>query len=155
MARIPRSALPDGAYHLTSRGVDGAPIVCDDLDRLFLVGLIRGTVLTLDWLCHAWCLLTNHFHLVIEAPRASVSAGMKRINGLHAQRFNHRHSRRGHLFQDRFAARVIEDDDYLEAVCRYVLANPVRAGLTKRAEDWRWSGLGTPSFAPGSRIRRA
>jgi REP element-mobilizing transposase RayT len=80
---------------------------------------------------------------------------MKRINGLHAQRFNHRHGRRGHLFQDRFASWLIEDDEYLEVVCRYVLANPVRAGLTKRAEEWRWAGLGTPSFAAGSPLRRA
>jgi REP element-mobilizing transposase RayT len=155
MARIARSALPDGAYHITARGVDGAPIVIDDLDRLFFAALLRSTVVVQDWICHAWCLLTNHFHLVVEAPRLRVSAGMKRINGLHAQRFNSRHARRGHLFQDRFASQVIEDDDYLEAVCEYVLANPVRAGLTTRVEDWRWSGLGPPSFAPGSRLRRA
>jgi REP element-mobilizing transposase RayT len=155
MARIPRSELPDGVYHITSRGVDGAPIVVDDLDRLFFVTLVRSTVVGLDWVCHAWCLLTNHFHLVIEAPRVSVSAGMKRINGLHAQRFNHRHARRGHLFQDRFGARVIEDDDYLEAVCGYVLANPVRAGLTKRVEDWRWCGLGTPTVAAATASPRA
>jgi putative transposase len=155
MARIPRSELPDGAYHLTARGVNGGPIVLDDLDRLFFAALLRSTVLSLDWCCHAWCLLTNHFHLVVEAPRVRVSAGMKRINGLYAQRFNHRHARRGHLFQDRFASWVIDDDDYLTAVCNYVLANPVRAGLTERAEDWRWAGLGTPSFADGSPLRRA
>ena len=153
MARIARSSLPDGAYHITSRGVDGAPIVVDDLDRLFFAKLVRATVVELDWICHAWCLLTNHFHLVLEAPCARVSTGMKRINGLHAQRFNQRHGRRGHLFQDRFAAWVVEDDDYLEAVCHYVLANPVRAGLTKRPEDWRWAGLGPPSFAEGSALR--
>jgi putative transposase len=154
VARIPRSALPDGAYHVTSRGVDGAPIVRDDFDRLFFVGLVRGTVALHDWLCHAWCLMTNHFHLVVESPHAPLSAGMKRINQLHAQRFNRRHDRRGHLFQDRFASYPIDDDEYLEAVCRYVLANPVRAGLTARVEDWRWAGLGVPSFAAGSPTRR-
>ena len=155
MARIPRSALPDGAYHITARGVDGAPIVLDDLDRLFFARLLRATVATFDWSCRAWCLMTNHFHLVLEARRADVSAGMKRLNGLHAQRFNHRHARRGHLFQDRFASWLIDDDEYLEIVCHYVLANPVRAGLTSRPEDWRWAGLGPPSFAAGSRLRRA
>ncbi|MDQ3823748.1 MAG: transposase [Actinomycetota bacterium] len=155
MARVPRSALPDGAYHITARGVDGAPIVLDDLDRLFFARLLRSTALTLDWGLHAWCLLTNHFHLVVEAPRIRVSAGMKRINGLYAQRFNLRHARRGHLFQDRFASWVIEDDDYLETVCGYVLANPVRAGLVRSVEEWRWAGLGIPSFAPGSPLRRA
>ena len=63
-------------------------------------------------------------------------------------------TRRGHLFQDRFASWVIEDDDYLEVVCGYVLANPVRAGLVECVDEWRWSGLGLPSFAPGSRLRR-
>jgi putative transposase len=155
MARIARSALPDGAYHITARGVDGEPIVRDDFDRLFFARLLRGSIAAFGWDCHAWCLLTNHFHLVLEARRAEVSAGMKQLNGLHAQRFNHRHARRGHLFQDRFASWVIDDDDYLEVACEYVLANPVRAGLTARAEDWRWSGLGAPSFAPGSRLRRS
>ena len=155
MPRVPRSSLPDGVFHVTARGVDGAPIVADDLDRLFFVALVRGTVSAFEWACHAWCLMTNHFHLVVEAPQPRVSAGMKRINQLHAQRFNRRHDRRGHLFQGRFAAFVIADDDYLEAVCRYVLANPVRAGLTERVEDWRWAGLGTPSLAEGSPLRRA
>ena len=155
MARLPRSELPDGAYHITSRGVDGAPIVADDLDRLFFVALVRGTVSAFEWACHAWCLMTNHFHLVVEAPRVRVSAGMKRINGLHAQRFNHRHARRGHLFQDRFASWVIDDDEYLHAVCEYVLANPVRAGLVGRVDEWPWAGLGTPSLGLGSALRRA
>jgi putative transposase len=154
MARIARSALPDGAYHITSRGVDGAPIVLDDFDRLFFARLLCATIAAFDWDCRAWCLLTNHFHLVLEARCRDVSAGMKRLNGVHAQRFNYRHSRRGHVFQDRFASWPIEDDDYLEVVCEYVLANPMRAGLTERAEDWRWAGLGAPSFAVGSRLRR-
>ena len=155
MARIARSALPDGAYHVTSRGVDGDAIVRDDFDRLLFAKLLRGTITEFGWGCRAWCLLTNHFHLVLEARRSDVSAGMKRLNGLHAQRFNSRHGRRGHLFQDRFASWVIDDDDYLEVACEYVLANPVRAGLTDRPEDWRWAGLGAPSFAVGSRLRRA
>jgi REP element-mobilizing transposase RayT len=137
-----------------ARGVNRAPIVADDLDRLFFAGLLRGTIALFDWGCHAWCLMDNHFHLVIEAPRARLSAGMKRINQLHAQRFNHRQGRTGHVFQGRFASYVIEDDEYLEAVCRYVIANPVRAGLTVRADDWRWCGLGPPSFDEGGSIRR-
>jgi putative transposase len=152
--RIPRSALADGAYHVTARGVNGAPIVVDDLDRLFFASLLRGTATLFEWVCHAWCLMTNHFHLVVEAPQVGLSGGMKRINQFHAQRFNTRHDRSGHLFQGRFAAELIADDDYLEAVCEYVLGNPVRAGLTQRPEDWRWSGLGPPSFGAGSALRR-
>ena len=155
MARIARGSLPDGAYHVSSRGVDGEPIVRDDFDRLFFARLLRATVSAFNWDCRAWCLLTNHFHLVLEARRADLSAGMKRLNGLYAQRFNGRHRRVGHLFQGRFASWVIDDDDYLEIACESVLANPGRAGLTERVEDWRWAGLGAPSFAVGSRLRRA
>jgi len=155
MPRIPRNLLPDGVYHVTSRGVDGAPIVLDDFDRLFFARLVRGTTALCDWVLHAWCLLTNHFHLVVETPSPRLSEGMRRINGLYAQRFNRRHDRRGDLFQGRFAAQLVDDEDYLDAVCAYVLANPVRAGLTARVEDWRWAGLGPPSFAQGGRIRRS
>jgi putative transposase len=154
VARIVRSTLPDGRYHVTARGVHGEPIVLDDLDRLFFAALLRGTAVLHDWACHAWCLMTNHFHVVVEAEIDRISVGMKRVNQLHAQRFNLRHGRRGHLFGDRFASFVIDDDEYLEAVCGYVLANPVRAGLAERVEDWRWSGLGLPSFGEHSRIRR-
>jgi len=89
--------------------------------------------------CHIYCLMPNHFHLVLEGKLDNVSAGMHQLNGLYATRFNRRHERTGHLFQGRFGLRVIEDESYLEDACRYVLENPVRAGLCERAEDWPWS----------------
>jgi REP element-mobilizing transposase RayT len=81
----------------------------------------------------------THYHLVLEAERALLSRGMHRLNGLYAQSFNERHERRGHLFGDRFVSRVVEDERYLRAACRYVVGNPVRAGLCTQPEDWPWS----------------
>ncbi len=85
--------------------------------------------------------MTTHFHLVVEAPLAAVSTGMHRLNGPYAQRFNKRHGRTGHLFEGRFGVRVIESEEYLAAVCNYVIENPVRAGLCDHPAEWRWSGL--------------
>ena len=88
---------------------------------------------------HALCLMTNHYHLVVETPRPQLSAGFHRLNGVYAQRFNNRHERRGHLFGDRFWSSVIDSEEYLAAVCRYVLGNPVRAGLCELSHDWPWT----------------
>ena len=82
----------------------------------------------------------NHYHALIEASRDSLSAGLHRLNGTHAQRFNKRHGRVGHLFQDRFHARVLRDDEHLAHACEYVWNNPVRAEICLEAHDWPWSG---------------
>jgi REP element-mobilizing transposase RayT len=139
MPRLPRSLLPDGVFHVTARGVDGVSIVRDDFDGLAFVRLLREAISTREWLVHAWCLMTNHYQLIVETERPSLSDGLKRLNGVYAQRFNARHGRTGHLFGRRFSAYVIDEDDF-EAACRYVLDNPVRAGLCADAADWTWSG---------------
>jgi len=90
------------------------------------------------WSCHAICLMTTHYHLVLESTRANLSKGLHFLNGLYAQRFNLRHKRTGHLFGDRYSCRVIEDESYLAEACLYVVNNPVRAGLCAHAADWRW-----------------
>jgi REP element-mobilizing transposase RayT len=138
--REPRNLLPDGIYHVTVRGTGQIAIVRDDIDRRAFVRLFLDVVRRFGWLCYVFCLMDNHFHLVIETDRLSLSGGMHRLNFLHAQRFNRRYDRVGHLFQNRFGARVIESDEDLAAVCLYVLANPVRAGLCERISDWKWSG---------------
>ena len=140
MPRMPRELLPDGIYHVTQRGTGQIAIVRDDIDRRFFVRQLTEVTRRFGWVCYVFCLMNNHFHLVIETERLALSAGMHRLNFLHAQRFNRRYERVGHLFQSRFKARVVEDDDDLAAVCHYVLSNPVRAGLCKRIEDWPWSG---------------
>jgi putative transposase len=91
------------------------------------------------WLLYAYCLMNNHYHLVIETPRPNLSLGMRQLNGLYARRFNLRHRRVGHLFQARFRSILVESESYLLAVCRYVVLNPVRASLCDDPADWPWS----------------
>jgi REP-associated tyrosine transposase len=139
MARGLRSCLPDGVFHVTTRGVNGCAIYLDDSDRWAFLGLLAECVERNDWNVHVYCLMTTHYHLVVEATQEELSLGMQRLNGVHALRFNRRHRRHGHLFGDRFASWVIEGEDYFAATCRYVLLNPVRAGLCRRPEEWPWS----------------
>jgi putative transposase len=87
----------------------------------------------------AYCLMPNHFHLVVACDLGDLSSAMHHLNGTYAQRFNRRHERTGHLFEGRFGVRVIDDEAYLNEVCAYVLANPVRAGLCESVDDWPWS----------------
>ena len=142
MPRLPRSVLPpEGFYHLTVRGVARMPIVLDDADRRRWLRLMKKSASRFGWTVHVYCLMNNHFHLVVEATLEDVSLGMHRLNGIYAQRFNERHDRVGHLFQERFHAKVVRDDEHFVEACEYVLANPVRAGLCKSPEEWPWSGL--------------
>jgi putative transposase len=134
-----RSDLPDGIYHVTARGVDRTPIVRDDDDRRTFLVRLGDVVSRFDWCVHALCLMNTHYHLVIEASRVALSDGMKRLNGLYAQGFNDRHGRSGHVFGDRFWASLVESEEYLEAVCSYVVWNPVRAELCDEPEEWPWS----------------
>lgn len=140
MARIPRRLLPDGVYHVTTRGVDRCPIYGDDADRVDFLSLLAGVVHRFDWDCHALCLMGNHYHVVVETPVSLLSLGMHRLNGPYAEGFNAKYGRTGHLFGDRFVSRVIGDEEDLVGVCRYVVLNPVRAGLCERPADWPWSG---------------
>jgi putative transposase len=127
-------------YHVTARGVGRAAIFLDDLDRVAFMHRLRITAAKFEWRCHAYCLMTNHYHLVIETKIARLSAGMHRLNGHYAQQFNTRQERSGHVFEGRFSSRVVEREEHLENTCQYVLENPVRAGMCKRAEYWPWSG---------------
>jgi putative transposase len=139
MARPFRSILPDGIFHAVARGVDGTLTYRDDADYLTFLTLVRDNTVRLDWTFHALCLMPNHFHFVLETSVPRLSAGFHRLNGVYAQRFNERHGRTGHLFGDRFWCDVIDTDERLERVCRYVVNNPVRAGLCPEAADWPWS----------------
>jgi REP element-mobilizing transposase RayT len=140
MSRVPRSSLPDGFFHVYARGVAAAgPLFRDDDDRRVFLDLVWRTTRTHRWRCHALCVLGTHYHLVVETSRDALSSGMQRLNGHYARYFNARHRRFGHVFAERFASRVIEDDTYLYDACAYVLLNPVKAGLCERAQDWPWS----------------
>ena len=135
-----RKTLPDGYFHAYSRAVDGGVLFHDDSDRRLFLKLLARTAKRASWELHALCLMTTHYHLVLESTVAYLAAGMQWLNGVYAQRFNKRHHRFGHLFAARYDSRAIEEADYLDRACEYVLLNPVRAGLCKHAADWPWNG---------------
>jgi len=141
MARPLRLAFPGGLYHVTARGNGRQPIFEDDADRERFLLVFESALTRYHVLCHAYCLMGNHYHLVIETPEANLSRGMRSLNGEYTQAFNRRHRRPGHVFQGRYKAVVVEKESHLLEVCRYVVLNPVRArGMgAKRPEDWIWS----------------
>jgi putative transposase len=140
MARALRVNAAGVTYHVVARGNAKQPIYLDDSDRRSFLGILRDAVSAFEWRCLTYCLMPNHYHLVALTLQPNLSQGMKRINGLYAQRFNRRHDRCGHLFQGRFGAAVIESDGHMLEVLRYVALNPVRAGLARKAEEWPWNG---------------
>jgi putative transposase len=127
-------------YHVTARGANRGAIFLDDEDRATFLRFLRLVVGAHDWRCHAYCLMTNHYHLVVETSRRELSEGMRRLNGRFAQHFNWRYGRCGHVFEGRYAARVVASEVHLEEACAHVFANPVRAGLCNSVDSWPWSG---------------
>jgi putative transposase len=91
------------------------------------------------WECYAYCLMTNHYHLVIETPDANLARGMRQLNGVYTQCFNRHHGHTGHVFQGRYKAILVDRDSYLLELARYVVLNPVRVGMVKSPQQWRWS----------------
>ncbi len=139
MARSLRIEFPGAIYHVTSRGNAGSEAYTDDCDREVFLKIVGQATERFNWVCHAYCLMSNHYHLVIETIDPTLSRGMRHINGVYTQTFNRRHRRQGHLFQGRFKGILVEKDAYLLELCRYVVLNPVRAGITRRAAEWPWS----------------
>ena len=150
MVRRARAELPDGIYHVTNRGTNHCAIYVDDIDRKAFLTILESVVVGHEWACHAFCLMTNHYHLIVEAEQPGLSRGMQRLNGRYAQLFNQRHDRDGHLFRGRYSVFVIDSESRFEASCRYVLENPVRAGLCQTASDWPWSGCPSLEAASGT-----
>jgi len=139
MARPLRLAFKDGLYHVTARGNGRQPIFEDDIDRESFLAVLASTVARYHILCHAYCLMGNHYHLLLETPEANLSCAMRQLNGVYGQRFARQHERPGHVLQGRFHAQVVDRDAYLREVCRYVVLNPVRAGLVTHPGRWPWS----------------
>lgn len=139
MARPLRIEFEGAAYHVMSRGDDRAAIAVDDVDRKAWVAVLDRVADRFDWRVWAYCLMDNHYHLLVETPKANLSRGMHELNGVYTQAFNRRHGRVGHLLQGRFKSLLVEKDAYLLELNRYVVLSPVRAGRVDRAEDWPWS----------------
>jgi putative transposase len=134
---------------VTSRGTEGRDVFLDDLDRRLFLSVLGEVVLDRGWVCPAYCLMTNHFHLLVQTRDADLAVGMHRLSSAHANYFNRRHDHVGHLFQSRYAAEVIERESHLLETCRYVVLNPVRAGLCGRPGRWAWSSYrATAGYIP-------
>jgi REP element-mobilizing transposase RayT len=139
MARPLRIEFENALYHLTSRGNRRERIFVDDTDRHALLDTVGDGAERFDFAVLAYCLMDNHYHLVLQTRRANLGQLMRHVNGTYAQTYNRRHATTGHLFQGRFNAILVQHDAYFLAVCRYVDLNPVRAGLVGRPGDWPWS----------------
>jgi putative transposase len=147
--------------HVTSRGVRGSRIVGDETDARRFVELLAQAVARERWACLAYCLMTNHFHLVLSLETPTLAKGMHRLNWLYALRFNERHGHGGHLFEARYASTVIAGEEHLLDALRYVVLNPVRAGICGDPADWPWSSFRAtaaidpcPKFLAAARVRR-
>lgn len=144
MARQLRLEFEGALYHLLSRGDRREDIFWDEKDRSSFLELLGRCCARTGWEVHAYCLMSNHFHLVIETPRANLVAGMKWFLGAYTMRFNRRHRLSGHLFAGRYKSLLIDESApaYLRAACDYVHLNPARAGLVPLKEplqSYRWS----------------
>jgi putative transposase len=142
MARPLRIEYPGALYHLTSRGDRQEAIFDDEQDRTAFLNVLSEVVSRFRWLCHAYCLMGNHYHLMIETPESNLTKGMRHLNGVFTQWSNRRHKRSGHLFQGRYKAILIDRDSYFLELARYVVLNPVRAGMVKHPSRWVWSSYG-------------
>lgn len=148
MARPLRIEFAGAVYHITARGNAQGMIFDDDRDREMFLNIVHAVVRKYRWFCHAFCLMGNHYHLLIETPEANLSRGMRQLNGVYTQTYNRRHNHSGHLFQGRYKAILVEKDRYLLALCRYIVLNPVAARLVQSPEEWRWSSyLATAGLA--------
>ena len=140
MARPLRLEFPNALYHITSRGDRREDIYEDDEDRIKFLTLLGKVVTDFNWLCHGYCLMSNHYHLIIETLDSNLTKGMRQLNGVYTQTTNRRHKRTGHLFQGRYKAILVDKESYLLELTRYVVLNPVRAkGMVRSIEDWPWS----------------
>ena len=139
MSRPLRIEYPGAVYHVTSRGNNRADVFRTDEDRERFLGILAKVVKRFNWLCHAWCLMDNHYHLLIETLEGNLSAGMRQLGGVYTQAFNRAHGRDGHLFRGRFKSILVEKQEHLLELCRYVVLNPVRAGMVAHPTLWRWS----------------
>jgi len=139
MARPLRLEYEGAVYHVTSHGNAQEDIFLDDRDRARFLEILGDVVTRYGWICHAYCLMTNHYHLLIETPGANLSRGMQLLNGVYTQCFNRQHGQAGHLLQGRFKAILVEKESHLLELARYIVLNPVRAKMVRSVRDWPWS----------------
>jgi len=145
MARPLRIEYPGALYHVTSRGDRQEAIFEDDQDRTAFLNVLGEVISRFRWRCHAYCLMGNHYHLMIETPEGNLTKGMRQLNGVFTQWSNRRHKRSGHVFQGRYKAILVDRDSYFLELARYIVLNPVRAAMVKHPKQWKWSSYGATS----------
>jgi putative transposase len=142
MAHPQRVDFPGAVHHVTGRGNDRQPIFRADGDRQYFLWLLGTEALHRSWRCHAFCLMDNHYHAVIQTASGDLGSGMQRIASAYTRMFNRVYERSGHLFGGRYRSQLVERDEHVIELARYIALNPVRAGLCRIAEDWPWSSYG-------------
>jgi REP-associated tyrosine transposase len=152
MARPLRIQFAGAVYHVISRGVARQRIYVDDEDHRAFLSILNRTGRRLRWRIWTYCLMPNHYHLLVETPEPNLARGMHDVNGTYSTTFNNRHDRIGHLFHGRYKALLVDKDRYLLALSRYIVLNPVRAGLAAGPEHWRWSSYRALLGAPDSQM---
>lgn len=152
MARPLRIELSGGLYHVTTRGDRREDIYFSDVDRDAWLELLGQVCERFNWHSHAYCLMSNHYHVVVETPEGNLAQGMRQLNGVYTQYVNRTYKRVGHVFQGRYKSILVEKDCYLLELARYVVLNPLRAGMVKEVGEWPWSSyLAMTGAAPAQR----
>ncbi|MFC5080308.1 Transposase IS200 like protein [Vibrio thalassae] len=139
MSRPLRIEFPGALYHVTSRGNARQPIYLEEQDFDLFLEVLAKVCERFNWVVHSYCLMTNHYHLLLETPDGNLSKGMRQLNGVYTQRFNRKHRRVGHLYQGRYKAILVDKESYLLEVGRYILLNPIRAHMVDSPAEYQWS----------------
>lgn len=139
MARPLRLEYAGALYHITSRGDRREDIYLDDEDREAWLGVLATTCERFNWVVHAYCQMSNHYHLLVETVDGNLSRGMRQLNGIYTTKFNRRHKMVGHLFQGRYKSILVQKGEHLLELSRYVVLNPLRAGMVEQLDQWYWS----------------
>jgi REP element-mobilizing transposase RayT len=139
MARPLRLEFAGALYHVTSRGDRRALIYLDDTDRAFWMQVLAEICARFHFVVHSFCQMGNHYHLLLETEHANLSQGMHQLNGIYSQYFNRRHDVVGHVFQGRYHSILVQKENYLLELARYIVLNPVRANMVRHPGDWAWS----------------
>ncbi|MGF1907863.1 transposase [Vibrio kasasachensis] len=139
MSRPLRVEYAGALYHVTSRGNARQPIYLEEADFDLFLEVLGQTCQRFNWVVHSYCLMTNHYHLLLETPDGNLSKGMRQLNGVYTQKFNRKHQRVGHLYQGRYKAILVDKEAYLLEVGRYIVLNPVRAHMVDSPDEYPWS----------------
>ena len=152
MPRSARIEFPGAIHHITARGDRRDSIFLDNADRENWLKVLHNVCIHHRWRVYAYCMMGNHYHLLIETPEPTLSAGMRELNSVYTWHFNQRRNSSGHVFQGRFHSEIVHRQSHLMETLRYVVLNPVRAGLVATPAGWPWSSYAMtcdPMRAPG------